>query len=360
MAGLRIGSDGRDTNASMGSGIGTSLVGAVLGAGANYLSNEQNAYYSRQLSRTEQQYALDAMAKQQEYNRENFDYQTSVNRENWRMEQDYNSPRNQIARFIKAGLNPNLMYEGTVTGAAGNMGSVSSANHGSSSSRSASVRGFDAQSLVSQAGVLGLLRSIEEIRLLREQVQTEGARRNELESQAGVNTSQSNLNIQHLDQNAQLFAHRLEGLVLQNEGQREQNENYRADRDLIIARVAGLYQHIDKEAQEIIESNARVQKMFADVVRDQAQLAVSRGELVVHQRQAAVAERHASVAESSDWRANDMHGTLKNSALSRSLIDKIEASQKMDEDSPGYLGLSTHQTQILIDGFEKLMRVIPF
>lgn len=43
--------------------------------------------------------------------------QNKANMDNWLMQQDYNSPKNQMARFKEAGLNPNLIYG---TGTAGN------------------------------------------------------------------------------------------------------------------------------------------------------------------------------------------------------------------------------------------------
>ena len=37
-------------------------------------------------------------------------YSFDKNVEMWKMQNDYNNPRNQMARFTDAGLNPNLMY----------------------------------------------------------------------------------------------------------------------------------------------------------------------------------------------------------------------------------------------------------
>lgn len=49
--------------------------------------------------------------------------QNRMNIKNWQMQNEYNTPRNQMARFKDAGLNPNLVYE---RGDAGNAGSLPS------------------------------------------------------------------------------------------------------------------------------------------------------------------------------------------------------------------------------------------
>lgn len=54
------------------------------------------------------------------------DYQNKLNVENWHMQNEYNKPINQMARFREAGLNPNLIYSQQNT--AGPVGSVSAPN----------------------------------------------------------------------------------------------------------------------------------------------------------------------------------------------------------------------------------------
>lgn len=48
-------------------------------------------------------------------------YQNKLAIQNWQMQNEYNSPKNQMARFAEAGLNPNLIY------GSGNPGNASSA-----------------------------------------------------------------------------------------------------------------------------------------------------------------------------------------------------------------------------------------
>lgn len=50
-------------------------------------------------------------------------YQYDLNMQGWREMNEYNSPKNQMARFQEAGLNPNLIY-GSGSASAGNAGSV--------------------------------------------------------------------------------------------------------------------------------------------------------------------------------------------------------------------------------------------
>lgn len=47
-------------------------------------------------------------------------YQNKLAIQNWKMQNEYNSPKNQMARFAEAGLNPNLIY------GSGNPGNASS------------------------------------------------------------------------------------------------------------------------------------------------------------------------------------------------------------------------------------------
>ena len=50
-------------------------------------------------------------------------YQYDLNMQGWREMNEYNSPKNQMARYQEAGLNPNLIY-GSGSASAGNAGSI--------------------------------------------------------------------------------------------------------------------------------------------------------------------------------------------------------------------------------------------
>ena len=43
------------------------------------------------------------------------------NKEMWNLENEYNSPKNQMARYREAGLNPNLMYGSVSSGNSNNI-----------------------------------------------------------------------------------------------------------------------------------------------------------------------------------------------------------------------------------------------
>lgn len=86
-----------------------SIGGSLLGAGIGAISSKRG-----------QRRAFS-------YNKALMDYQNQINLQNWRLENEYNSPQNQMARYQAAGLNPNLVAGdvGGSIGAAGDIGSVS-------------------------------------------------------------------------------------------------------------------------------------------------------------------------------------------------------------------------------------------
>lgn len=65
--------------------------------------------------------------KQNQMQREMLEYQYSKNLEMWKMQNEYNTPLNQMKRFEQAGLNPNLMYGQGNNGNAASMPSYGSA-----------------------------------------------------------------------------------------------------------------------------------------------------------------------------------------------------------------------------------------
>lgn len=85
-------------------------IGAIIAAAGSLAGGAINAIQQNRQNRRSQQFALDM------YNRQKAD-----NLEFWRMQNDYNSPQQQMKRFQEAGLNPNLIYG---QGNAGNAGSV--------------------------------------------------------------------------------------------------------------------------------------------------------------------------------------------------------------------------------------------
>lgn len=57
--------------------------------------------------------------KNREFQEKMYDKQKDDNIDFWRMQNEYNTPYNQIQRYKEAGLNPALMYEGATAGNAG-------------------------------------------------------------------------------------------------------------------------------------------------------------------------------------------------------------------------------------------------
>lgn len=75
--------------------------------------------------------ARKATARSQSYEREMAEWQNQKNLEFWQLNNEYNTPANQMKRFEEAGLNPHLIY-GNGTSSAGNSSApVSSARPGS-------------------------------------------------------------------------------------------------------------------------------------------------------------------------------------------------------------------------------------
>lgn len=88
-------------------------------------------------------------------------YQDNVNL--WQMQQDYNSPANQVARLKDAGINPNLALSNISTGSASSAPAAAQAGSG------AQATGIPAHFAGLTEGVLNLLKSKDERNLLKEQ-----------------------------------------------------------------------------------------------------------------------------------------------------------------------------------------------
>lgn len=63
--------------------------------------------------------------KSREFSQQQYTQQRDDNIRLWRMQNDYNSPSSQMQRFRNAGINPNLIYGGSTSGAAGNASGLS-------------------------------------------------------------------------------------------------------------------------------------------------------------------------------------------------------------------------------------------
>ena len=78
--------------------VSTAIIGAGAGLLGNFASQAGNAFASRRANRRMVEF--------------------------WRMQNEYNSPTAQMARLREAGLNPNLIYGDSVSGATGRADSI--------------------------------------------------------------------------------------------------------------------------------------------------------------------------------------------------------------------------------------------
>lgn len=129
-----------------------SLPSNLINFGMNQLGSALNAKrnwkYQKKAMDLQNQYNIDAAQR-------SFDYQVKA----WNMENEYNTPAAQMSRFSDAGLNPNLIYGHSNTGA-----SLSGATVGNSSLPHVDTKSNDTFSL------LDGLRAIQQVVLQQKQI----------------------------------------------------------------------------------------------------------------------------------------------------------------------------------------------
>jgi len=86
----------------------------LLSAGSNLVSQGINAIAQGTANRANRRHA-----------EKMFQWEVNANRENWRMQNEYNSPAQQMQRLKEAGLNPNLVYGNGATATGGSISSSS-------------------------------------------------------------------------------------------------------------------------------------------------------------------------------------------------------------------------------------------
>lgn len=89
------------------------MLEAILGAAGNILGPAINAIGQSSANK-----------KNRAFTREMYDRTYQDNLAFWRMQNDYNSPEQQMQRLRDAGLNPHLIYGSSSSGAAGTAGSI--------------------------------------------------------------------------------------------------------------------------------------------------------------------------------------------------------------------------------------------
>ncbi|QCS36962.1 DNA pilot protein [Tortoise microvirus 35] len=105
--------------------LGAALIGAgasVVNSGFNLFGQSSANKTNRDLASQQNDYNLALQERAFDYNSYQSDLEYYRNLEMWNRQNEYNSPAAQIARYKRAGLNPNLIY-GTGTASAGNASS---------------------------------------------------------------------------------------------------------------------------------------------------------------------------------------------------------------------------------------------
>ena len=108
---------GAGGGAATGAGLGP--WGAIIGAGAGTLGNIFGQIWSNNQNKRmaeDQRKWLEAIMKfQNQFSLDMWDQQKDWSKEFWDLQNEYNSPKEQMKRIAEAGLNPHLMYgQGTV------------------------------------------------------------------------------------------------------------------------------------------------------------------------------------------------------------------------------------------------------
>lgn len=104
---------------------GIGAVGQGLGTLGNALTNRANRKSTEKINQQNIDFARESNEAQRKWEREQMDYQNRVNMDFWNMQNDYNSPINQVARMRAAGLNPALMYGSSPTNTAADISAAS-------------------------------------------------------------------------------------------------------------------------------------------------------------------------------------------------------------------------------------------
>lgn len=237
--------------------------------------------------------------KSRNHQRDMLRSQNQMALENWNLQNEYNSPTAQVERMKAAGLNPNLLY-----GAGGSSQTAGNSGHAASAGPAGSVPSHVAMSQLDAATALRVGMEAKVLDSQRRNIDAQTAR---IEAETVESGTRSDMNIQALDQNGQSFAARLEQIELQNEGQREQNENLRIERDKMNAEIAGIFQGLEESKSRELLNNQHLLESMARVVRLAAQTRIDQGHLSVAQKNADTNARHASVAESYEYRDHDRY-----------------------------------------------------
>lgn len=184
----------------------------------------------------------------------------------WKMQNDYNSPRQQMQRLQEAGLNPNLIYGDSVSGATGRADSVGT------------------PSRPSNINPLGDMLQYQNVRqrsaqedLLQQQIQTEMERKRLTSNQADkVFFEAANQN--YADQDNPIVRHTLEGMKLRNNSVRQDVIRKQIENDIKDRTKASQVERIFWEAQnaKAIESRTLKNNQLLELQRQFLNLGLDR------------------------------------------------------------------------------------
>lgn len=147
---------------------GFSLAGAAISPIANAISGAQNYKNQRKL-----------MWLQSDLNQQAAEWQNQTNIANWQMQNEYNTPANQMQRLIDAGLNPNLMY-GNGSAATGNADNVQGASAGSTGLGHSAININTADAAVAMSNIV---RNMQQGELMQSQIDMQRAQQRQADAQ---------------------------------------------------------------------------------------------------------------------------------------------------------------------------------
>ena len=218
--------------------------GAIIGAGASLLGagirGAANAFSSRRANRRMIEF--------------------------WNMQNEYNSPRAQMQRFQEAGLNPNLIYGDSVSGASGNAGQIGTPARADFENPLSNITAFADTS-----------RASAQTDLLRSQNNTEFQRGILLAEQQALTSRKAARSNQEFNQSDELFKHSLDAAKLNVQNMKQELIGKQLENDFKDASLRTRVEKLFWETQNAKETNTgvalknellRLQKQFLNLGLD--------------------------------------------------------------------------------------------
>lgn len=244
-------------------GLGALIGGAVSGIGSLFAQNTQ---FKRQKQ---------LMEIQQQYNRENAEWEQQMAVNNWNMQNEYNTPANQIKRLEEAGLNPNLMY-GNGSAATGNADNVSSANHAGVSAGQAEANNILGDAMQGALSVTNMMMQQDQ---MAAQIDYVKAQQRQSEAMASyIDSQKAGQDVHNLreaygyqwdqdtrDYNFAKLVAEMHGQILGNAKTAQDTQNAKAEYDNIIRNGELLQWRLKLAPQEAVLLSRRIQDVAADI-----------------------------------------------------------------------------------------------